>query len=81
MQGKVVGIYGFESKAKDGKPSKTWVKIYIQQDMPENGFGVRVENLLVSPDRLPMLQKDMVGKHFVISTNNNFASDFYCIEK
>ena len=49
MQGKVVGIYGFESKAKDGKPSKTWVKIYIQQDMPENGFGVRVENLLVSP--------------------------------
>lgn len=49
MKGKVVGCYSFESKAKDGKPSKTWVKIYVQQDMTPDGFGVRVENLLVSP--------------------------------
>lgn len=79
MRGKVVGIYGFTSKAKEGKPSRDWVKIYIECQMPEGGLGQCVENLLVSPDRLPMNQKEMVGKVFQISTNNNFASDFYCI--
>lgn len=81
MRGKIIGAYGFDSKAKEGKPSRPWVRLFIQQDMPEGGYGVCVENLLVSPERLPTTLKEMVNKTWQISTNNNFASDFYLIDK
>lgn len=76
MQGKVVGIYLFTSK----KNNSEWARVFVQQDMPEGGFGYRVDNIMCTPNRLPMSPKDMVGKSFFISTNNNFASDFFCID-
>lgn len=83
MVGKIVGVYIFKSKGKEGKPPKEWAKVMVQQDFPEESVsaGVRVDSVLCSPDRLPeKTLKDMINHKYHISTNNNFASEFYKVE-
>lgn len=77
MNGRIIGGYAFSSKAKDGKPSKDYVRLVIEQPMPEGGHGINVEVKICEPSRLPCTIKDMIGKYYAISTNNNFIADFY----
>lgn len=74
MQGKIVGGYSFKSK----KSNTEWCNIYVQPiPAPDNLFGMCVEKLMCSTDRLPEPLNKMVGSNYFISTNNNFASDFF----
>ena len=78
MKGKVIGVRCFQSK-KDGSD---WVNLWVQIDMPDGGQGIAVEKLLCRPDVLPMKNaSDLINHSFMISKNNNFASDFFCIDK
>ena len=76
MQGKIVGGYLFNSK----KTGSEWANIYVQVPLPENaigGSGICVEKLMCSANRLPKPLVNMVNKNYFISTQNNFASDFF----
>lgn len=74
MKGKLIGFNVFEGK-KEG--SGKWCNTYWALDMPEGGYGVRVERFMCRPDVLPSLTKDIINKEFIISTRNNFLSDVY----
>ena len=74
MKGKLIGFNCFEGK-KEG--SGKWCNVYFALDMPEGGFGVRVERFMCRPEVLPKLDKSIVNQEFIISTRNNFISDLY----
>ena len=87
MVGKIVGVRCFTSKEKekDGVkiPPRDWVSLWLKTDMEEGGVGDCVKELLCTPDKLPkgISAKELIGHSFVISTRNNFASEFYCVDK
>ena len=73
MQGKIIGGFLFESK----KTRQQWCNLFVQVQSPQNSIGICVEKLMCTPDRLPDSLANMYGHNYFISTNNNFASDFF----
>lgn len=73
MQGKIVGGYLFNSK----KSGSEWANLYVQVIPPEGSVGICVEKLMCSSNRLPKPLANMLNKNYFISTQNNFASDFF----
>lgn len=73
MQGKIVGGYTFVSK----KNNMEWCNLYVEVPAPDGAFGICVEKLMCSVQRLPEPLNKMIHGTYFISTQNNFASDFY----
>ena len=78
MKGKIIG--GYVKKCDEGKKWNTSAMLFIEQDFPSgvlDSKGVCVRSVCCEGSRLPAKISDMVGKTYFISTQNNFASDFY----
>lgn len=83
MQGKIVG--GYLKKCDDGKSWNTSATLFIQQEMPSGdkileSDGYCVKSVVCNGVRLPDKIKNMVGHTYFVSTNNNFASEFFKID-
>ena len=83
MQGKIVG--GYVKKCDEGKKWGSSATLFIQQDLPSGSSvleseGFCVRSVVCEGSRLPDKLKNMVGHTYFISTNNNFASDFFKVD-
>lgn len=81
MQGKIVG--GYVKKCEEGKKWDSSATLFVQQEMPSgclDSEGFCVRSIMCEGKRLPDKLKNMVGHTYFISTNNNFASDFFKVD-
>ena len=76
----LMGAYSHTTKAKEGKPAKTWLHLSfkILDPLYQNKVGDIFDCYMMDPDKsdrkTPEDFSDLIGKHCMIDISNNFCN-------
>lgn len=76
----LVGAYSHTTKAKEGKPSKTWLHLSFKLNDPmfPDKVGDIYDCYMMDPDKsdrkTPEEFSDLIGKNCMIDISNNFCN-------
>jgi len=84
MQGKIVG--GYLKKCEPGKKWETSATLFVECEFPTGNDviysgGQCVRSVVCEGKRLPAPIDKMKGHSYFIGTVNNFANDFFLLDK